>query len=48
MKPNSLYTRRHTSHFEQYQEFDYFLTQPDLPNPWQTDCTEYWEYDRQS
>lgn len=35
------------SYDEQYKEFDYFLTQPDLPNPWVTDCTEFWETEKQ-
>lgn len=31
------------SYFEQYREFDYFLTPPEYPNPWTSDNTEFWE-----
>lgn len=34
------------SYYEQYNEFDYFITSPELPNPWQTDSTEMWEAEK--
>lgn len=34
------------SYYEQYSEFDYFLTSPELPNPWQTDNTELWDMEK--
>ncbi|XP_055612407.1 regulator of G-protein signaling 7-like [Uranotaenia lowii] len=34
------------SYFEQYHEYDYFLSSPDQPNPWITDNTEMWDADR--
>lgn len=35
------------SYYEQYSEYDYFLTPPDLPNPWHTtDNTEFWEAEK--
>ncbi|KFB51414.1 AGAP006629-PA-like protein [Anopheles sinensis] len=34
------------SYFEQYNEYDSFLTPPDQPNPWITDNTEIWDADR--
>ena len=34
------------SYHEQYSEFDYFLTPPDHPNPWQSDNTEMWDSDK--
>uniref|UniRef100_A0A182J744 Uncharacterized protein n=1 Tax=Anopheles atroparvus TaxID=41427 RepID=A0A182J744_ANOAO len=34
------------SYFEQYNEYDSFLTPPDQPNPWITDNTEIWDTDR--
>ncbi|XP_055533528.1 regulator of G-protein signaling 7-like [Wyeomyia smithii] len=34
------------SYFEQYHEYDYFLTTPDQPNPWITDNIEMWDADR--
>jgi regulator of G-protein signaling len=37
---------RYISYFEQYSEFDYFLTTPDQPNPWQSDNTEFWDAER--
>ncbi|XP_061396367.1 regulator of G-protein signaling 7-like [Musca vetustissima] len=36
------------SYYEQYNEFDYFITSPDLPNPWQTDSTEMWDAEKNS
>ncbi|KAI8121099.1 Regulator of G-protein signaling 7 [Lucilia cuprina] len=36
------------SYYEQYNEFDYFITSPELPNPWQTDSTEMWEAEKNS
>ncbi|XP_065364484.1 regulator of G-protein signaling 7 [Calliphora vicina] len=36
------------SYYEQYNEFDYFITSPELPNPWQTDSTEMWEAEKTS
>ncbi|XP_013101103.2 regulator of G-protein signaling 7 [Stomoxys calcitrans] len=34
------------SYYEQYNEFDYFITSPELPNPWQTDSTEMWDAEK--
>uniref|UniRef100_A0A182NCM2 Regulator of G-protein signaling 7 n=1 Tax=Anopheles dirus TaxID=7168 RepID=A0A182NCM2_9DIPT len=34
------------SYYEQYSEFDYFLSPPDHPNPWQTDNTEFWDAEK--
>ncbi|XP_053657667.1 regulator of G-protein signaling 7-like [Anopheles marshallii] len=34
------------SYYEQYSEFDYFLSAPDHPNPWQTDNTEFWDAEK--
>ncbi|CAL4065975.1 unnamed protein product, partial [Meganyctiphanes norvegica] len=34
------------SFWEQYQEYDPFLTPEDPPNPWVTDCQETWDVDR--
>ncbi|XP_042874072.1 regulator of G-protein signaling 7-like [Penaeus japonicus] len=31
------------SYWEQYQEYDPFITATDPPNPWVTDCPEFWE-----
>nr|XP_036221748.1 regulator of G-protein signaling 7 isoform X2 [Bactrocera oleae] len=36
------------AYYEQYNEFDYFITSPELPNPWQTDSTEMWDAERNS
>ncbi|XP_036346146.1 regulator of G-protein signaling 7-like [Rhagoletis pomonella] len=36
------------AYYEQYNEFDYFITLPELPNPWQTDSTEMWDAERNS
>lgn len=35
------------SYFEQYREFDYFLTTPDYQNPWISDNTEFWEMNKE-
>lgn len=35
------------SYFEQYQEYDPFLTLPEVPNPWVSDSAEFWEYEKQ-
>ncbi|XP_023246159.1 regulator of G-protein signaling 7 [Copidosoma floridanum] len=32
-------------YFEQYAEYDAFLTIPEYPNPWTSDSTEMWEQD---
>ena len=34
------------SNYEQYSEYDYFLTSPELPNPWITDNTELWDVEK--
>uniref|UniRef100_A0A182J8R6 Uncharacterized protein n=1 Tax=Anopheles atroparvus TaxID=41427 RepID=A0A182J8R6_ANOAO len=34
------------SYYEQYSEFDYFLSAPDHPNPWHTDNTEFWDTEK--
>uniref|UniRef100_A0A182QVX1 Regulator of G-protein signaling 7 n=1 Tax=Anopheles farauti TaxID=69004 RepID=A0A182QVX1_9DIPT len=34
------------SYYEQYSEFDYFLSPSDHPNPWQTDNTEFWDAEK--
>lgn len=31
------------SYFEQYAEFDPFISQPESSNPWTSDSTEFWE-----
>ncbi|XP_032295441.1 regulator of G-protein signaling 7 isoform X2 [Drosophila virilis] len=36
------------AYYDQYNEFDYFLTSPELPNPWQTDSTEMWDTEKNS
>ncbi|XP_004520131.2 regulator of G-protein signaling 7 [Ceratitis capitata] len=36
------------AYYEQYNEFDYFITSPELSNPWQTDSTEMWDAERNS
>lgn len=36
------------SYFEQYHEYDYFLVQQEVPNPWITDNTELWDVDKQA
>ncbi|XP_030378363.1 regulator of G-protein signaling 7 [Scaptodrosophila lebanonensis] len=36
------------AYYEQYNEFDYFITSPELPNPWQTDSTEMWDTEKNS
>lgn len=36
------------AYFEQYHEYDYFLVQQEVPNPWVTDNTELWDVDRQA
>lgn len=38
---------RYNAYYEQYSEFDYFLTVPDYPNPWQSDSTELWDTEKQ-
>ncbi|XP_037934858.1 regulator of G-protein signaling 7 [Teleopsis dalmanni] len=34
------------AYYEQYNEFDYFITSTELPNPWQTDSTEMWDTEK--
>ncbi|XP_055376822.1 regulator of G-protein signaling 7 [Condylostylus longicornis] len=34
------------SYYEQYCEFDYFLTLPELANPWQSDNAEMWDAEK--
>lgn len=34
------------AYYDQYNEFDYFITSPELPNPWQTDSTEMWDTEK--
>ncbi|XP_020802150.1 regulator of G-protein signaling 7 [Drosophila serrata] len=36
------------AYYDQYNEFDYFITSPELPNPWQTDSTEMWDTEKNS
>ncbi|EDV92122.1 GH24217 [Drosophila grimshawi] len=36
------------AYYDQYNEFDYFITLPELPNPWQTDSTEMWDTEKNS
>lgn len=33
-------------YFEQYMEYDPFLTQPELTNPWISDSPEMWEQEK--
>lgn len=35
------------SYFEQYQEYDPFLTPTEVPNPWLSDSAEFWDYEKQ-
>lgn len=35
-----------TNYFEQYSEFDPFITPPDPSNPWITDLTELWDMEK--
>ncbi|KAJ1527580.1 hypothetical protein ONE63_007543 [Megalurothrips usitatus] len=35
------------SFYEQYQEYDPFLTPPEVPNPWVADSAEFWDYEKQ-
>ncbi|XP_048480170.1 regulator of G-protein signaling 7 isoform X2 [Plutella xylostella] len=35
------------AYYEQYAEYDAFLTAPEWPNPWIHDTTELWEQERQ-
>ncbi|CAM1292876.1 RGS7 (predicted) [Pycnogonum litorale] len=37
----------YVNYFEQYQEYDPFITIPDPSNPWITDSTEFWELEKQ-
>lgn len=47
INPNYLFDEyRLVSYYEQYSEFDYFLTTPEYPNPWQTDNTELWDVEK--
>lgn len=41
------YLFRCINYFEQYVEYDAFLTAPEWPNPWTSDTTELWEQDKQ-
>lgn len=34
-------------YFEQYIEYDPYLTQPEYTNPWISDCTDMWEQEKQ-
>ena len=36
----------YTNYFEQYIEFDPFLTQPDPSNPWIADSTDFWDMEK--
>ncbi|CAF0770256.1 unnamed protein product [Brachionus calyciflorus] len=36
----------YTNYFEQYIEFDPFVTPPDPSNPWITDSTEFWDMEK--
>lgn len=35
-------------YFEQYNEYDCFLTAPEPSNPWISDSTEMWETEKQN
>jgi len=35
------------SYYEQFREFDYFLSPPDYPNPWTSDNVEFWEMNKE-
>ncbi|XP_064599679.1 regulator of G-protein signaling 7-like isoform X2 [Liolophura sinensis] len=34
------------AYYEQYSEFDAFITTPDPSNPWVSDNTEFWDYEK--
>lgn len=36
----------YTNYFDQYIEFDPFITPPDPSNPWITDSTEFWDMEK--
>lgn len=36
----------YTNYFEQYIEFDPFITPPDPVNPWISDSTEFWDMEK--
>ena len=38
--------RSYTNFYEQYNEFDPFITQPDPSNPWITDSTDFWDMEK--
>lgn len=43
---SSKVSESYTNFYEQYSEFDPFLTQPDPSNPWITDSTEFWDMEK--
>lgn len=36
------------TYFDQWAEYDAFITPPEPSNPWITDSTDFWELDRQT
>ncbi|XP_067138264.1 regulator of G-protein signaling 7-like isoform X1 [Centruroides vittatus] len=38
----------YVSYFEQYQEYDPFITNPEPSNPWISDSVEFWELEKQT
>ncbi|XP_022248545.1 regulator of G-protein signaling 7-like, partial [Limulus polyphemus] len=38
----------YVSYFEQYQEYDPFLTPPEPSNPWVSDSPDFWELEKQA
>lgn len=36
------------NHYEQYQEYDPFITPPETSNPWISDSVEFWEAEKQT
>ena len=43
---SSKVSESYTNFYEQYSEFDPFLTPPDPSNPWITDSTEFWDMEK--
>nr|CAD7570692.1 unnamed protein product [Timema californicum] len=37
---------RYIGYFEQYVEYDYFFTPPELPSPWVSDSPEFWDQEK--
>lgn len=42
----SILLRSYIAYYEQYSEFDAFITTPDPSNPWVSDNTEFWDYEK--